>query len=38
MKNGYYLVETQNGGRKRTRKHKTRKHKTRRHKSRRHRR
>jgi len=38
MKNGYYLVETQNGGRKRTRKHKTRKHKTRRHKSHRHRR
>lgn len=37
MKNGYYLIETQNGGR-RTRKHKTRRKKTRRHKSRRHKR
>lgn len=37
MKDGYYLVETQNGGR-RTRKHKSRRNKTRKHKSRRHRR
>lgn len=37
MKNDYYLVETQNGGR-RTRRHKSRKHKSRRCKTRRHRR
>jgi hypothetical protein len=34
MKDGYYLIETQNGGRK-SRRHKSRRHKTRRHKSRR---
>lgn len=38
MDNGVYLIPTQNGGRRRTRRNKSRKHKTLRRKSRRHRR